>query len=262
MTGPIRVLIADNDETFLHSTADLLRQAGYNCECAPDGIAARELAGRFRPDVLVADINMPGNGQLELVESLREHDLEIPVVLVTGYPSLNSAVRSIRLPVTDYLVKPVEFDELRSCIDLAAQRTRSLSTVRSLQGQLAQWRSELKAIEAQAVHALSGTSPAPSDELLQLTLGKILEVLFTGTSIKCDERASKQRKDYSVVIRSEREQTLLAALRDTAKVLENTKRSFRSKELAALRRNIVDLLDGTDWHGPGDSSGRQRSPRS
>ena len=107
-----RILIADDELTFLNSTADLLRQAGYQCSCAPDAATAAKMLKTAEYDLLIADIKMPGNPELELIQELPRVSKGIPVILVTGYPSFKSALQSIRLPVFAYVVKPIDFDTM------------------------------------------------------------------------------------------------------------------------------------------------------
>ena len=65
-----RILIADDEETFLRSTADLLRREGYDCDCVPDAKTSIEKLKKANYDVLIADIKMPGNPKLELIQQL------------------------------------------------------------------------------------------------------------------------------------------------------------------------------------------------
>jgi two-component system NtrC family sensor kinase len=112
MTKLGRILIADDEETFVNSMADLLRREGYECGCAPNAIVAAELLRSNDYDLLIADIKMEGNFELELIQDLPQIAAGMPVILVTGYPSLKSAIQSVQLPVVAYLVKPFEFKEL------------------------------------------------------------------------------------------------------------------------------------------------------
>jgi DNA-binding NarL/FixJ family response regulator len=70
------------------------------------------MLGRENYDLLIADIKMPGNSDLEFISALPKIAEGMPVILVTGYPSLNSAIESVQLPVVAYLVKPFELNEL------------------------------------------------------------------------------------------------------------------------------------------------------
>jgi DNA-binding NtrC family response regulator len=107
-----RILIADNDESVLITTTDLLRKAGYPCTPARDGLEALQALEANEYDLLIAEIQMPGNEELELVRAARFFAPNMPVIIFTAYPSLPSAIASIQLRVTAYLVKPVEFSTL------------------------------------------------------------------------------------------------------------------------------------------------------
>jgi DNA-binding response OmpR family regulator len=65
-----RILLADDEKNFLEAHADLLREEGYVCDCAADADTAKKLLMRSEYDLLIADIKMPGNNELELIESL------------------------------------------------------------------------------------------------------------------------------------------------------------------------------------------------
>ena len=112
MTNALRILFADDEETFLYSTADLLRLEGFECDCVPNAIVARQQLQQTAYDLVIADIKMPGNTELEFARFLADLNPSPPMILVTGHPSLNSAVQSVQLPVVAYLVKPFDFGEL------------------------------------------------------------------------------------------------------------------------------------------------------
>jgi DNA-binding NtrC family response regulator len=120
-----RILIADDEPLFLQTTAALLSKAGFTCTKAPSGTAALESLSREPFDLVISDLNMPGNLKLELLREGRAKWPEIPVIVVTGAPSLPSAIESVRLGITDYLLKPVKFEDLLSAVKRAlAQRAR------------------------------------------------------------------------------------------------------------------------------------------
>ncbi len=70
MGSAAKILLADDEQTFLHSTADLLRDQGYDCDCAMDAEEASALLHGAEYDLLISDINMPGNGQLEFLTAV------------------------------------------------------------------------------------------------------------------------------------------------------------------------------------------------
>jgi two-component system response regulator HydG len=121
-----RILIADDEPLYLRTTAELLRKEGFECTCASNGAAALEALATNQFDLVLSDLNMPGNFKLELLTEGRTKWPEIPLIVVTGAPSLPTAIESVRLGITDYLLKPVKLDDLLSSIRRAlAHRERS-----------------------------------------------------------------------------------------------------------------------------------------
>ena len=107
-----KILIADDDETFLLATTDLLRREGYECYYAPDAKTVIQTLEAAKFDLLISDINMPGNTNLELIIKLKEIAKELPILLITGYPHSNTLIQSLTPPVTACLNKPLDFEEL------------------------------------------------------------------------------------------------------------------------------------------------------
>jgi two-component system response regulator HydG len=113
---PFRILIADDEPLFLRTTAELLRKEGFQCVGAPTGTAALEALSKAKFDLVLSDLNMPGNFKLELLKEGRTKWPDIPLIVVTGAPSLPTAIESVRLGITDYLLKPVKLNDLLSSI--------------------------------------------------------------------------------------------------------------------------------------------------
>ena len=101
-----RILIADDEPLYLRTTAALLRKAGFECTCAADGEAALEALAREPFDLVLSDLNMPGNLKLELLQEGRRRWPQVPLIVITGAPSLPTAIESVRLGIADYLLKP------------------------------------------------------------------------------------------------------------------------------------------------------------
>jgi EAL domain-containing protein (putative c-di-GMP-specific phosphodiesterase class I) len=107
-----RVLVVDDDETVLRVHARILATAGYHVETAADGAAAAKALERASFDVVFSDIDMPGMTGIQLLERVRAYDLDVPVVLITGNPSVETAIKAMEQGALRYLVKPVERDAL------------------------------------------------------------------------------------------------------------------------------------------------------
>jgi EAL domain-containing protein (putative c-di-GMP-specific phosphodiesterase class I)/ActR/RegA family two-component response regulator len=107
-----KVLIVDDEEPLLRIHARLLAGAGYEVVTAIDGSAALRALEGSAFDVILSDIDMPGMNGIQLLERVRSHDLDVPVVLVTGSPKIETAIVAIERGALRYLVKPVESSEL------------------------------------------------------------------------------------------------------------------------------------------------------
>ncbi len=107
-----KILIADDDETFLMSTLDLLRLKGYECYYAPDSKTVIDTLKAVKFDLLISDIHMPGNNNLELIKELKEIAKGLPIILITGKSYSDEQIQPLRPPVTACLSKPFDFEEL------------------------------------------------------------------------------------------------------------------------------------------------------
>jgi EAL domain-containing protein (putative c-di-GMP-specific phosphodiesterase class I) len=119
-----RVLVVDDDETLARSYARLLSAEGYEVETRLDGVAAVDAVGAQSFDVVLSDIDMPRLTGLGLLESIRAHDLDVAVVLITGTPSMETALRAIEHGALRYLAKPVDTQELRTVTATAVRMHR------------------------------------------------------------------------------------------------------------------------------------------
>jgi len=106
------VLVVDDKEMMRDSVGSTLARAGYEVRTACDARGAlREIASR-RPDAVVTDLNMPGMSGVELTGEIRSIDADLPVILMTAYGSIETAVEAMKNGAYDYLTKPFEGDEL------------------------------------------------------------------------------------------------------------------------------------------------------
>jgi DNA-binding NtrC family response regulator len=238
-----RILLADDEDTFLQSTAELLRKEGYSVGTAPDAASALAAVQGGSFDLVVSDLEMPGNENLALVRRLAEEAGGLPVIILTGFPSTESAIASIELPVAAYLRKPVAWDDLLVRIEGAIARFRAYRSMRRTEEQLEAWRDEFHRATTpnQTTKQAAG---AQIDAFLALTLRNVmgslsnLETLGQALSGREVVRGSPCQ-----LINCPRGLQLQQAVRETIAVLEETKGSFKSKTLATLRERLELLLE-------------------
>ena len=108
MSTGARLLVVDDDRTFRVTSCALLRDAGYQADEAPDGRVAIEMLRATRYDLLLLDLKIPGVDGLQLIEALRLWGMNLPILMISGFGTVDLAVRSLHLGADDFLTKPVE----------------------------------------------------------------------------------------------------------------------------------------------------------
>src|SRR5579859_7302812 len=116
---PNRILLVDDEPGMLRMLKVALGQYGFVTEEALDGQEAMELLGRKSFDVIVSDVNMPRYPGLEFLRGVRERDPDVPVIMMTGKPSIESSTRAVEYGAFRYLVKPVMPAALRDAVERA-----------------------------------------------------------------------------------------------------------------------------------------------
>ena len=120
-----RLLVVDDDHAFRLSTAALLRADGYEVDVAADATGAVQALRAQTYDLVLLDLRMPGIDGIQLVETLRIWGESVPVLMISGYGTVDSAVRAMHLGTDDFLTKPVEPDVLSARVaDLLERRPR------------------------------------------------------------------------------------------------------------------------------------------
>jgi len=115
------VLIVDDEHTLARSAKAFLADHGYEAEVAGSGEQALELLKSLQPDVVFADVRLPGMSGLDLLKRIREFDPVLPVIMLTAYGSIAGAVEAVKLGAFDYVKKPVDLEELKLLADRARE---------------------------------------------------------------------------------------------------------------------------------------------
>jgi DNA-binding NtrC family response regulator len=126
MSNGINVLMVDDELVVLEAFVDILEDEGYTMFTADSGDKAVQTLRANAIDIVVTDINMPGMDGLELLSIIRETDSDIPVIMATAYSSIESTVEAMRRGASNYLIKPIKVELLRSVLAEAATKRRTL----------------------------------------------------------------------------------------------------------------------------------------
>ena len=119
-----RVLVIDDEPQVLSVMERVIRSSGYEVVTAAGAEEALETMRRQGVDTVVSDIHMPGISGLDLLVEIRKLDIDVPVVFVTGMPTVESAMTAIQRGAFGYLTKPFRHDELVALVERAVKLGR------------------------------------------------------------------------------------------------------------------------------------------
>lgn len=158
-----RVLVVDDEPEMRHLMTRMLQGAGYEVRCAPDGEEALRVLDTDSVDLVVTDLAMPRADGLTVLRRIRERNEELPVLLVAGEPTTDSAIRAVRYRATEYLTKPFDPDTLLDAVRRALQMTRL---------------AELRRTARELGNTRSLTGPNPIISSLEERFGRALDALY------------------------------------------------------------------------------------
>ncbi len=120
----LKLLLVDDEQEFLEPMASRLARRHLACRTAQSGEEALKILGEERFNCAVVDVMMPGMNGLELLRRMHRDYPDVAVILLTGHASVELGVQGMELGAFEYLMKPVEFDELVDTIRRASLAAR------------------------------------------------------------------------------------------------------------------------------------------
>jgi DNA-binding NtrC family response regulator len=108
-----RILIVDDDEQIQSLLADYFHTLGYETVIAADGAGAMRTLNQYDIDCIISDLIMPDMDGIELLKQIRTQKKRIPFIIITGYPTVDSAIEAIKEGAYDYVAKPLQLSEVR-----------------------------------------------------------------------------------------------------------------------------------------------------
>ena len=123
----MRLLVVDDDAVFREELADLLRDDRHEVAVSPSVPKALEELATAEFDAVLCDLKMPRQGGLDLLREVRAHYPTTPVVMVTGFASVETAVAAMKAGAAEYIQKPFKIEQVREVLDHLEQEARFLA---------------------------------------------------------------------------------------------------------------------------------------
>ena len=140
------VLIIDDEPGLRHTLTRLIQAAGCQVTAVADGQEALEVLGNSSFDLVFLDIHLPGVSGLQILKEIRKGTTQLPVILLTGHATLQSALEAIRLGATDYLLKPIDPEVLLARTRVILEEQGIERRRREIEEQMAVLRAELQSL--------------------------------------------------------------------------------------------------------------------
>ena len=154
MTGnnlPGRILVIDDDQALCELLVEDLSRRKHQVSSVLNVDQARELLHREEVDVVLTDLNMPGTGGIDFCAELQENRPDLPVVIMTAFGSLETAIAALRAGAYDFVTKPVDLDLLSITLNRALQHRHLQEKVRLLKDQIRRRQSDDELLGESAV---------------------------------------------------------------------------------------------------------------
>jgi len=117
------ILVVDDELLIRDLLYDFFTGQGWDICVAEDGVNALEILNKRKIDLLLTDIRMPGMDGMELTSEVKQNFPDLPVVLMTAFPSVNTAVEALRKKVADYVIKPFNINQLYKTLKAKLQES-------------------------------------------------------------------------------------------------------------------------------------------
>lgn len=165
------ILIIDDEASLRQTLARILQRTGYEVTTAADGKEGLSLVSEHAFDLVYSDIRMPDMSGLELLKVIHAKFPDLPVVLFTAQPDLNSAVEAVRSGATDYLLKPLKPQTVIDRTKAILEKNQKERRKREIQRQIEALQAELNSLEKgggeEKADSKSQQVPAPNDRFVQ-----------------------------------------------------------------------------------------------
>ena len=152
---PTKILLIDDEELFREDFALLLRNEGYECLTAPSAEKGLEIVKKEFPNIIFSDIVMPGKSGIDILEDLNRNNPDGSVIIMTSFGTLETAIKAFRFGAIDYILKPIELEEVLIKIARIIQHKELLSELKFLRKEVIENAEEFSFVgESEPIHKI------------------------------------------------------------------------------------------------------------
>nr|MBP7965556.1 sigma-54-dependent Fis family transcriptional regulator [Paludibacteraceae bacterium] len=127
-----KILIVDDERSIRNTLKDILEFEKYQVELSEDGLMALEMTKTTTFDAIFLDIKMPQMDGIEVLQQMREHGVETPIVMISGHGNIETAVECIKKGAYDFIEKPIDLNRLLVVVRNALDKTTLVTETKIL----------------------------------------------------------------------------------------------------------------------------------
>lgn len=132
------ILVVDDEEEIRNTLSMVLQEEGYRCATAPNGLTAIEMIKEHAFDILITDLKMPSVDGIEVLEQTLQHSSDTLTIIITAHATVETAIQALRKGAADYILKPLDFDEVILRIENLLKQKKLMQENRYLREQIDQ----------------------------------------------------------------------------------------------------------------------------
>ena len=166
------ILVVDDDPYIQQALEDRLVSLGYGVLVSADGKQALEMVERHRPQLILLDIEIPGMKGLDVLKEIRRRELDIPVIMITAYGSIDVAVQAMKDGAYDFIPKPFQSGHIGLVVQKAMERQRLRTEVDLLSEEVGRRYSLVAGNSSKMVEAIEAAKKAAASRSTVLLLGE------------------------------------------------------------------------------------------
>lgn len=243
MSDVVRILVADDDDTFTKVTSRFLEKSGFHCDCVSSGQEAELKLKESNYDLLLSDIDMPGNQNLELIKHAAEISPGLPIILATAFPSINTAVESMHLSAFSYLFKPLDYAELLFHINRAVTGRRIVKVMRESESRVTAWMNNLSEIGGMVQTFNSGSLDIGVRTFVSLAFSNMISAMGELKTLLEIAYMGENTTSPCRILNCPLKHRFESIMEEAILTLRETKGTFKSKEIAELRKKFERVLE-------------------
>jgi DNA-binding NtrC family response regulator len=132
MDNKPKIMIVDDDENIIHAFMIMFEKDGYVGISAKDGLSAIKIIEKENPSVIFMDITMPELSGLEVLNQIRKKNFDIPVIVITGFGTMQTAIKATQLGAYEYITKPLDIEKIRVTLKRALETVSLKKEIKNL----------------------------------------------------------------------------------------------------------------------------------